>query len=82
MLYGLRESLNILSEERLSRVFERHQVLAEGVRAAVKAWGLRLLRGSPVSWRERKCFSGMLLGSVKQSAPFPLFANRFGAFAR
>ena len=36
MLYGLRKSLNILFEERLNRVFERHHVLAEGVRAAVK----------------------------------------------
>jgi alanine-glyoxylate transaminase/serine-glyoxylate transaminase/serine-pyruvate transaminase len=47
MLYGLRESLNILFEERLSRVFERHQVLAEGVRAAVKAWDLRLCAKEP-----------------------------------
>jgi alanine-glyoxylate transaminase / serine-glyoxylate transaminase / serine-pyruvate transaminase len=41
MLYGLRESLNILFEEKLHRVFERHSVLASGVRAAVKAWGLQ-----------------------------------------
>jgi alanine-glyoxylate transaminase / serine-glyoxylate transaminase / serine-pyruvate transaminase len=47
MLYGLRESLNILFEERLNRVFERHQVLAEGVRAAVKAWGLQLCAKEP-----------------------------------
>jgi alanine-glyoxylate transaminase/serine-glyoxylate transaminase/serine-pyruvate transaminase len=47
MLYGLRESLNILFEERLSRVFERHQVLADGVRAATKAWGLRLCAKEP-----------------------------------
>jgi alanine-glyoxylate transaminase/serine-glyoxylate transaminase/serine-pyruvate transaminase len=47
MLYGLRESLNMLFEERLHRVFERHQVLADGVRAAVKAWGLRLCAKEP-----------------------------------
>src|ERR1700719_3565580 len=41
MLYGLRESLKILFEEKLERVFERHNVLASGVRAAVKAWGLQ-----------------------------------------
>jgi alanine-glyoxylate transaminase/serine-glyoxylate transaminase/serine-pyruvate transaminase len=41
MLYGLRESINILLEEKLHRVFERHHVLASGVRAAVKAWGLQ-----------------------------------------
>src|SRR6185312_4756093 len=47
MLYGLRESLNMLFEERLHRVFERHQILAEGVRAAVNAWGLRLCAKEP-----------------------------------
>ncbi|WP_036260471.1 aminotransferase class V-fold PLP-dependent enzyme [Methylocapsa aurea] len=41
MLYGLRESLKILFEEKLEHVFERHHVLAGGVRAAVKAWGLK-----------------------------------------
>ena len=40
LLYGLRESLRILFEEKLEHVFERHHVLASGVRAAVKAWGL------------------------------------------
>lgn len=40
MLYGLREALKILFEEKLEHVFERHHVLASGVRAAVKAWGL------------------------------------------
>jgi alanine-glyoxylate transaminase/serine-glyoxylate transaminase/serine-pyruvate transaminase len=40
MLYGLREALKILFEEKLEHVFERHNVLASGVRAAVKAWGL------------------------------------------
>jgi alanine-glyoxylate transaminase/serine-glyoxylate transaminase/serine-pyruvate transaminase len=47
LLYGLRESLNILFEERLNSVFERHQFLADGVRAAVKAWGLRLCAREP-----------------------------------
>ncbi|WOJ88152.1 aminotransferase class V-fold PLP-dependent enzyme [Methylocapsa polymorpha] len=40
LLYGLRESLRILFEEKLEHVYERHHVLAGGVRAAVKAWGL------------------------------------------
>jgi alanine-glyoxylate transaminase / serine-glyoxylate transaminase / serine-pyruvate transaminase len=47
MLYGLRESLKMLFEERLERVFERHHVLAGGVRAAVKAWGLRTCAKEP-----------------------------------
>jgi alanine-glyoxylate transaminase / serine-glyoxylate transaminase / serine-pyruvate transaminase len=47
LLYGLRESLNMLFEERLDHVFQRHHVLAEGVRAAVKAWGLKLCAKGP-----------------------------------
>jgi alanine-glyoxylate transaminase / serine-glyoxylate transaminase / serine-pyruvate transaminase len=48
MLYGLREALNmLLEEEKLQHVFERHHVLASGVRAAVKAWGLQLCATEP-----------------------------------
>jgi alanine-glyoxylate transaminase/serine-glyoxylate transaminase/serine-pyruvate transaminase len=42
MLYGLRESLAMIAEEKLEHVIQRHHVLASGVRAAVKAWGLDL----------------------------------------
>ncbi len=42
LLYGLRESLAIMFEEGLDNIFARHQRLAEGVRAAVRAWGLKL----------------------------------------
>src|SRR5437763_1026286 len=49
MLYGLRESLAIKSEEGLDNIFARHQRLAEGVRAAVRAWGggLKLCAKAP-----------------------------------
>ena len=47
MLYGLRESLAILSEEGLDNIFARHRRLAEGVRAAVRAWGLKLCAKAP-----------------------------------
>src|SRR2546425_5756589 len=49
MLYGLRESLAIMSEEGLDNIFARHQRLAEGVRAAVRAWGggLKLCAKAP-----------------------------------
>jgi alanine-glyoxylate transaminase/serine-glyoxylate transaminase/serine-pyruvate transaminase len=40
LLFGLRESLDILFEEGLDNVFARHHRLAEGVRAALAAWGL------------------------------------------
>jgi alanine-glyoxylate transaminase/serine-glyoxylate transaminase/serine-pyruvate transaminase len=42
LLFGLRESLDILLEEGLDNVFARHRRLADGVRAAVRAWGLEL----------------------------------------
>jgi alanine-glyoxylate transaminase/serine-glyoxylate transaminase/serine-pyruvate transaminase len=47
MLYGLRESLAILFEEGLDNIFARHHRLAEGVRAAVRAWGLKLCARAP-----------------------------------
>jgi alanine-glyoxylate transaminase/serine-glyoxylate transaminase/serine-pyruvate transaminase len=47
MLYGLRESVTMLLEEGLDNVFARHQRLAEGVRAAVRAWGLELCARVP-----------------------------------
>lgn len=47
MLYGLKESLRVISEEGLNQIFKRHHRLAEGVRAAVKAWGLKVVAKSP-----------------------------------
>jgi len=42
LLYGLRKAIDLLLEEELDNVFARHARLAEGVRRAVKAWGLTL----------------------------------------
>jgi alanine-glyoxylate transaminase / serine-glyoxylate transaminase / serine-pyruvate transaminase len=47
LLYGLRESIDMLMEEGLDNVFARHHRLAEGTRAAVKAWGLELCAREP-----------------------------------
>jgi alanine-glyoxylate transaminase/serine-glyoxylate transaminase/serine-pyruvate transaminase len=47
MLYGLRESMNMLLEEGLENVFARHHRLAEGTRRAVEAWGLELCARAP-----------------------------------
>jgi alanine-glyoxylate transaminase / serine-glyoxylate transaminase / serine-pyruvate transaminase len=48
MLYGLRESLNIIEEEGLENIFHRHRYLAEGVRAAVtKGWKLNICAKEP-----------------------------------
>jgi len=48
MLYGLRESLNMIFEEGLETIFFRHHYLAEGVRAAVlEGWKLKLCAKDP-----------------------------------
>jgi alanine-glyoxylate transaminase/serine-glyoxylate transaminase/serine-pyruvate transaminase len=48
MLYGLRESLNVIFEEGLETIFFRHHYLAEGVRAAILAgWRLKLCAREP-----------------------------------
>jgi alanine-glyoxylate transaminase/serine-glyoxylate transaminase/serine-pyruvate transaminase len=48
MMYGLRESLAMLSEEGLENVFHRHAYLAGGVRAAViDGWKLKLCATAP-----------------------------------
>ncbi|WP_037308357.1 L-aspartate--glyoxylate aminotransferase BhcA [Ruegeria halocynthiae] len=47
LIYGMRESLNMLFEEGLENVYARHFRLAEGVRRAVDAWGLKLVAQSP-----------------------------------
>lgn len=48
LLYGLRESLNMIFEEGLDQIFFRHNYLASGVRAAVtEGWGLKLCAKEP-----------------------------------
>jgi alanine-glyoxylate transaminase / serine-glyoxylate transaminase / serine-pyruvate transaminase len=43
LLFGLREAIVMLEEERLDNVFARHARLAEATRRAVQAWELELL---------------------------------------
>ncbi len=47
LLYGLQESLTMLSEEGLDKVFSRHDRMAEATRRAVQAWGLEVLCYNP-----------------------------------
>jgi alanine-glyoxylate transaminase/serine-glyoxylate transaminase/serine-pyruvate transaminase len=47
LMNGLRLSTEMLLEEGLENVFARHFRIAEGVRAAVGAWGLELCAASP-----------------------------------
>jgi len=47
ILFGLRESLTMMREEGLSKIFQRHLRIAAGFRAAGRALGLRLLAANP-----------------------------------
>ncbi len=50
LLVGMREALRMLQEEGLPQVLERHWRLAEGVRRAVRAWGLSILCQDPTAY--------------------------------
>src|SRR6202050_3022862 len=47
LLYGLKESLQMLHEEGLENVFERHARHGEATRRAVRAWGLEIVCADP-----------------------------------
>jgi len=47
LLYGLRESIQMLNQEGLPNVFRRHTRHAEATRAAVRAWGLEIVCERP-----------------------------------
>ena len=47
LLYALSEACDLLLEHGLEAVFARHQRWAEGVRSAVKAWGLQIQCADP-----------------------------------
>jgi alanine-glyoxylate transaminase/serine-glyoxylate transaminase/serine-pyruvate transaminase len=47
LMNGLKQSCDMLLAEGLENVFARHHRIAEGVRAAVRAWGLELCARSP-----------------------------------
>jgi alanine-glyoxylate transaminase/serine-glyoxylate transaminase/serine-pyruvate transaminase len=48
VMHGLRVALDRLAAETLPQVFARHARLAQGVRAAVAAWGLETVCESPI----------------------------------
>ena len=48
LMRGLRASIDLLNNEGLSNVIARHNRLANGVRAAVDAWGLRNCAVAPI----------------------------------
>jgi alanine-glyoxylate transaminase/serine-glyoxylate transaminase/serine-pyruvate transaminase len=42
LLYGLQEAIELINDEGMQNVFDRHERLAEASRRAVRAWGLEL----------------------------------------
>ncbi|MEZ5653112.1 MAG: aminotransferase class V-fold PLP-dependent enzyme [Burkholderiaceae bacterium] len=58
LMYGLHESLAMLLGQGLEVVFARHRRWAEGVRAAVRAWGL------PIQCADPAVYSPVLTGVV------------------
>ena len=48
LLYGLNESIDMLQEEGLDNVFERHKRLADATRLTVEAWGLEIRAKNPI----------------------------------
>jgi alanine-glyoxylate transaminase / serine-glyoxylate transaminase / serine-pyruvate transaminase len=50
LLYGLREAMQMLTDEGLPRVFERHNRHAAATRAAVAAWGLEVWCANPAEY--------------------------------
>jgi alanine-glyoxylate transaminase/serine-glyoxylate transaminase/serine-pyruvate transaminase len=47
LISGLAQSVDMLEDEGLDNVYARHHRLAEGVRRAVAAWGMRPCAASP-----------------------------------
>jgi alanine-glyoxylate transaminase / serine-glyoxylate transaminase / serine-pyruvate transaminase len=58
LLYGLSEALDMLLDQGLPAVFTRHQRWAEGVRTAVRAWGL------PIQCADAAVYSPVLTGVI------------------
>lgn len=58
LLYGLSEALDMLLEQGLPAVFARHQRWGEGVRTAVRAWGL------PTQCADERVHSPVLTGVI------------------
>jgi alanine-glyoxylate transaminase/serine-glyoxylate transaminase/serine-pyruvate transaminase len=50
LLYGLRESLQMMHEEGLPNVFGRHHRHGKATRAAVRAWGLEIVCEEPLEY--------------------------------
>jgi len=76
LLYGLNESLEMLLEQGLPKVLARHQRWAEGVRAAVRAWGLAIQCADPA--RHSPVLTGVVMpAGIDADAVRRLIHERF-----
>ena len=76
MLRGHRASLDLLLDEGLNNVNARHFRLAEGVRKAVKAWGLQTCATSP-KWRSDTVTAIMAPPSVNAAEIIHIAYHRY-----
>src|SRR5207302_9255301 len=52
LLFGLREALKMMKEQGLDNIFRRHIRHGEATRAAVRAWGLEIVREEPLEYSQ------------------------------
>jgi alanine-glyoxylate transaminase/serine-glyoxylate transaminase/serine-pyruvate transaminase len=74
LLFGLRESIAVLTEESLPRVFARHARLAEACRRAVRALGLELLCRNPAEYSNT--LTAVVMPAGHDSDAYIAHANR------
>lgn len=78
LLYGLRESLNMIFEEGLENVFKRHHRMAEGVRRAIyDGWGLRLCASEP-KWHSDTVSAIMVPEGFDATQVLSIAKSRYG----
>lgn len=77
MLRALRASVDLLLEEGLDNVFARHYRLAEGVRRAVSAWGLKLCAKAP-KWHSDTVSAIVIPEGFDSAALVKHAYNRYG----
>ena len=76
MLRGLRAALDLLLDEGLENVFKRHHRLAEGVRRAVRAWGLQTCASAP-KWRSDTVTAIMAPASINAAHVIHIAYHRY-----
>jgi alanine-glyoxylate transaminase/serine-glyoxylate transaminase/serine-pyruvate transaminase len=74
LLFGLRESIAMLTEEGLPEVFARHRRLAEACRRAVRAMGLGLLCRDPAEYSST--LTAVVMPAGHDSDAYIAHANR------